>query len=464
MALSRFELPSDGPTARDVCLAQRVPTGDPQQVRSVALRSGALAAELRSAARVLLSSADGGLWRGKAQQALADTLRAKAPHLDATAERYESYAAALAGYASTLDIASPQLRWLRGELANRAGVGTTPLGSPSLGPTWTHESAASPGAGHAAGAQALTAQSPAAQAASVELRAYAQRFKAGYDEWADALDRCCTALLRADASDPTRDVHGLAALGRQLDRIAKYAAPIDYMLMHPTLKNASECLGILSTELSVIGFALLFICPPAGAACLTAATVVAAAQLATDVVRRTRGDHVSASTLGLDAMGALPVGGKAFTAGREIGQAAHALEEFAPGVRTISRVVPGGGLAAHEAAGGHTLEKHVGKSEEFLVDRLARVGGPTAASTFHDREIAEESISAVLDASAGEIRQWLKDGGRQLTVHGRTNGAVGSVVSDPKVGLRPCNGIKLILRRNPTLTNGYFILTAMATL
>ena len=463
MALSRFELPSDGPTARDVCLAQRVPTGDPQQVRSVALRSGALAAELRSAARVLLSSAEGGLWRGKAQQALADTLRAKAPHLDATAERYESYAAALSGYASTLDIASPQLRWLRGELANRAGVGTTPLGSPSLGPTWTHESAASPGAGHAAGAQALTAQSPAAQAASVELRAYAQRFKAGYDEWADALDRCCTALLRADASDPTRDVHGLAALGRQLDRIAKYAAPIDYMLMHPTLKNASECLGILSTELSVIGFALLFICPPAGAACLTAATVVAAAQLATDVVRRTRGDHVSASTLGLDAMGALPVGGKALTAGREIGQAAHALEEFAPGVRTISRVVPGGGLAAHEAAGGHTLEKHVGKSEEFLARRLATEPDIRGASSFYDREVAEQSISDLLKANRSEIERWLRTDGKKVVLTGTASRALGSCLSRATEEITEGTGIRLVLRRDPGAHEGYRIQTAMVT-
>jgi len=461
MALSRFELPSDGPTARDVCLAQRVPTGDPQQVRSVALRSGALAAELRSAARVLLSSAEGGLWRGKAQQALADTLRAKAPHLDATAERYESYAAALSGYASTLDIASPQLRWLRGELANRAGVGTTPLGSPSLGPTWTHESAASPGAGHAAGAQALTAQSPAAQAASVELRAYAQRFKAGYDEWADALDRCCTALLRADASDPTRDVHGLAALGRQLDRIAKYAAPIDYMLMHPTLKNASECLGILSTELSVIGFALLFICPPAGAACLTAATVAAAAQLATDVVRRTRGDHVSASTLGLDAMGALPVGGKAFTAGREIGQAAHALEEFAPGVRTISRVVPGGGLATHEAAGGHTLEKHVGKSEEFLVDRLAGEPAAQHVSTFTDRETAETALTDLLASSGGEIAQWLAGPRFQLVLSGTADRHVGRVLARGATAAVTASGLKLVLRKTPAHGLGYYVHTAM---
>src|SRR5699024_10010260 len=32
--------------------------------------------------------------------------------------------------------------------------------------------------------------------------------------------------------------------------------------------------------------------------------------------------------------------------------------------------VPGGGLQAHEDAGGHLIERHVGKSEQWLVDRV----------------------------------------------------------------------------------------------
>lgn len=253
MAISRFELPPDAPAARDVCLAQRVPTGDPGQVRSVALRSGALAAELRSAARVLVSGTDASVWQGKAQQALADTLRARAPHLEATATRYESYEAALSSYAATLDTAAPRLRWLRAQLASRSGVGATPLGGAISAPTWTQVPPLRAGAGSLHGGsvgavggfavQSGAAQATAMAAEAAELGSYARQFKAGYDQWADALDRCCFALLRADAEDRTRDPHGLAALGKRLDRIVKYAAPIDYMLMHPTLKNASECLA-----------------------------------------------------------------------------------------------------------------------------------------------------------------------------------------------------------------------------
>lgn len=498
MVLSRFELPPDASVARDVCLAQRMPAGDPGELRSVALRSGALAAELRSTARVLVSGTGSTVWSGKAQQALADTLRAKAPHLESTAKRYESYAAALSSYAGTMDTATPRLRRLRGELASRTGMRRMPLGGAASAPGWTQVPSSRAGSGlipvggvsvggvsvgsvpggsvpggsvpggTAGGLQGQAVHTDVAQAAAMaaeaaQLSAYARQFKAAYDQWADALDRCCFALLRADAGDPTRDPHGLAALGRQLDRIAKYVAPIDYMLMHPTLKNASECLGILSTELSVIGLALLFICPPAGAACLAVATVVAAAQLVTDVVRRSRGEHVSATTLGLDAMGALPVGGRAFAAGRDAGLAAHALAELAPGARTVSRVVPGGGLAAHEAAGGHMLSKHVGKSEEFLMQRLAKEPHLTSASTFFNREIAEEKISEVLASNAKETAKWLTGVSPQLTLAARTPAPIGLALSRGESVAEPAAGLKLILRRSISMQPGYYIHTAMVT-
>lgn len=483
MVLSRFELPPDASVARDICLAQRMPTGDPGELRSVALRSGALAAELRSTARVLVTGTGSTVWSGKAQQALADTLRAKAPHLESTAKRYESYAAALSGYAGTMDTATPRLRWLRGELASRTGTGRTPIGGAASAPRWTQVPSLRAGSGFmpvgpvpggsvpggtAGGLQGPAVHTDVAQAAAMaaeaaELSSYARQFKAAYDQWADALDRCCFALSRADADDPTRDPHGLAALGRQLDRIAKYVAPIDYMLMHPTLKNASECLGILSTELSIIGLALLFICPPAGAACLAVATVVAAAQLVTDVARRSRGEHVSATTLGLDAMGALPIGGRAFAAGRDVGLAAHALKELAPEARTVTRVVPGGGLAAHEAAGAHTLDKHVGKSEEFLIHRLATEPRISGASTFYDREVAERSISEVLEANHTKIGKWLSDQSSKLVLTGTASQPVGIALSRLTGRMTDEAGIRLVLRPDPTMGCGYRLQTGMVT-
>jgi len=54
-----------------------------------------------------------------------------------------------------------------------------------------------------------------------------------------------------------------------------------------------------------------------------------------------------------------------------------------------SRLVPGGGLAAHEAQDGHLLLKHVGKTEAELSARLVAEPHISAASTFVTRAEAE---------------------------------------------------------------------------
>ena len=49
------------------------------------------------------------------------------------------------------------------------------------------------------------------------------------------------------------------------------------------------------------------------------------------------------------------------------------------------RLLRGGGLAAHEARGGHLLERHVGKTDEELLQRMQSDPRITGASTFTDR-------------------------------------------------------------------------------
>src|SRR5690606_14931667 len=64
--------------------------------------------------------------------------------------------------------------------------------------------------------------------------------------------------------------------------------------------------------------------------------------------------------------------------------------------------VPGGGLQAHEDAGGHLIERHVGKSEEWLVDRVRR-DNISAASSFRDIDEAEHFVAATLSGHQGRI-------------------------------------------------------------
>jgi hypothetical protein len=361
MGISRFELPGDGVLAAQVCLAQRMPAGDSVELRSAARRSAGWAGELRRVAAVLLASAEGPLWSGAAHRAFVEQLRARAPVISATADRYEHYAAA------------------------------------------------------------------------------------------DALDRCTRALSQADRGDPTRDVHGLAALGCRVGHTAAaIVSPLERVVLHPTLHNLSDCLSSLNTDLTVLGLGLLFICPPAGAACLAAATVLAAAQVGVDATRRAHGEQVSNGALGLELAAAIPLGGNAVRGLRA--------------ADNVSHLVTGGGLMAHEGLdAGHTLAKHVGKTEEFLRNRLATEPGIKAASTFYDRQSAESVLSGFIDANASEITRWLRDGSYELILQGHAARPVGLVI--PRAATRPveATGIRLVLRRSPKTGIGFRIHTAMVT-
>ncbi|MEO7260750.1 MAG: RNase A-like domain-containing protein [Jatrophihabitantaceae bacterium] len=430
MVVSRFELPGNGLLAARLCLAQRMPAGDPVRIRAAANRSGAWASDLRRVGSTLLASADTPLWTGAAHQAFVDRIRAHAPSIAATADRYEHYAHALTLYAGALDETAPRLLAAHGQLRQRCDELVRP-----------EQAALSFGATAFAGSQ----PSPDAP----DLLLIARDFKAGYDRWADALDRCIRALSQADEADPTRDAHGFSAFGHSLAAAAqRHLSPFHRAVLHPSLRNLSDCLGTLNVELSVLGLALVFICPPAGAACLAAATVLAVAQLAVDATRRAQGEQVSNASLGLQLAAAIPLGGSAVRGLRAADNVTH--------------LVPGGGLAAHEGLeGGHTLAKHVGKSPEFLRNRLATESKITGASSFYNREVAENSISEVLKTNEKSIQNWLAGPKRKLVISSPTSQVCGSMFRALGADPIESSAIRVVLRRSDALGLGYRIHTAM---
>ena len=90
-----------------------------------------------------------------------------------------------------------------------------------------------------------------------------------------------------------------------------------------------------------------------------------------------------------------------------------------------SQLVPGGGLAAHEAAGGHLLARHVGQSEAQLATRLVAQPRIPAASTFLTRTEAEAGVSVVLDANAAQVSSWISSGAQgQIVIRGPFSGGL----------------------------------------
>jgi hypothetical protein len=79
------------------------------------------------------------------------------------------------------------------------------------------------------------------------------------------------------------------------------------------------------------------------------------------------------------------------------------------------------------AHNGHTLERHVGKSDAWLKRRLERQGNIPAASTFPDLKTANNAINAALEAHWPTIQEWLEDkkGRETLNVRHRLEKSIG---------------------------------------
>lgn len=65
-------------------------------------------------------------------------------------------------------------------------------------------------------------------------------------------------------------------------------------------------------------------------------------------------------------------------------------------------------LDADEARGGHTLARHVGKSDEELRDRLRREPDISAASSYTDQDAAERTVGMALRNERAKVTSWEK--------------------------------------------------------
>src|SRR3546814_20055072 len=78
--------------------------------------------------------------------------------------------------------------------------------------------------------------------------------------------------------------------------------------------------------------------------------------------------------------------------------------------------VPGGGLEAHEDAGSHLIERHVGRTEQQLLDRLQREN-ISASSSFRDLPAAEHFVSGTISENQDRVDAWLDGkGGTRLEI------------------------------------------------
>ncbi|MEC1105999.1 T7SS effector LXG polymorphic toxin [Bacillus velezensis] len=124
-------------------------------------------------------------------------------------------------------------------------------------------------------------------------------------------------------------------------------------------------------------------------------------------------------------------------------------------------LAPGGGLAAHEAKGGHLIERHVGKTDEELLERLQINKKIRASSSFTDRPTAERVANETLIKHKKEIEEWLKsDVNDPLPLPYRGTEVIGRGVCKGSNEVKDMTNARIVLKKNE---DGSFILTGYPT-
>lgn len=125
--------------------------------------------------------------------------------------------------------------------------------------------------------------------------------------------------------------------------------------------------------------------------------------------------------------------------------------------------VPGGGLEAHEHAGGHLIERHVGKSEGELIERL-RNENISASSSFRDLPEAERFVAETLGENQDRIDAWVDgQGGNRLVVNASFDASTGISVQRGETQAEDVFSVRLVLERSDALDIGYRIVTGYPT-
>jgi len=116
-------------------------------------------------------------------------------------------------------------------------------------------------------------------------------------------------------------------------------------------------------------------------------------------------------------------------------------------------------LSRDEQRGGHTLDKHVGRSDDQLRERLDRERDISAASTWTDLSAAEETVAAAIRANQNKIDRWNDRGfpRANLALHFDAGHDIGRTMRHGETSSEPCSSAVVVLKADRS--GGFFVLT-----
>jgi Bacterial CdiA-CT RNAse A domain len=128
--------------------------------------------------------------------------------------------------------------------------------------------------------------------------------------------------------------------------------------------------------------------------------------------------------------------------------------------RHATQAAPPRDLSQDEAAGGHVLRKHVGRTDAELRQRLEQEPNISGASTYTDRPTAERAIGATLAQSQDRLQRWLnRSGGHpNLVLDYDSDQPIGRTMNRGDHQSRPCAHALVVLKYDPP--DRYHVLTS----
>lgn len=116
-------------------------------------------------------------------------------------------------------------------------------------------------------------------------------------------------------------------------------------------------------------------------------------------------------------------------------------------------------LGRDEQRGGHTLARHVARTDDELGERLAQERNISAASTWTDRTTAEAVVGEALGAQHGRVESWMRRGypRSNLALHYNAGRVIGRSLRRGEVQAVECSGALIVLRANGP--ESFYVLT-----
>lgn len=116
-------------------------------------------------------------------------------------------------------------------------------------------------------------------------------------------------------------------------------------------------------------------------------------------------------------------------------------------------------LSLDEQRGGHTLNKHVGRTDDELRQRLEREPNIAAASSWTDRDTAEQTVGEALRFNREKIQSWQARGypRSNLGLHFDAGKVIGRSIRQGDSRTTPCTEAVIVLKADsPT---SFYVLT-----